>query len=215
MPEQSTSEQPSVAPAIGVVYILSNPAMDGFIKIGRIQGNTTNDVIRRMRDLDTTGVPLAFNCEYAAVVSDAGKVERALHEAFGEYRARSTREFFYKLAPHRVKAVLRLSALEEVTPAEDGYEPNEELPGSQTRRPSFNFRMVDIPVGAPLQWVDDPQIECTVADEKTYVLYEDQRWAISTLAGKLKGWKRPPAGPLYWLYEGETLQERRERFDQE
>ena len=195
------------------MYVLSNPAMDGYIKIGRVEGDTTDDVSRRMRDLDKTGVPLAFDCEYAAVVSDAKEVERALHEAFGDYRARSNREFFYNLAPHRVKAVLKLSALEEVTPSE-GDQTSDELPVRRGRRPSFNFRMVDIPVGASLQWADDLLIECKVADEKTYVLYENERWAISTLAGKLKGWKRTPAGPLYWLYEGETLQERRERFDQ-
>ena len=188
--------------------------MDGYIKIGRAEGKTDIDVRRRMKSLDTTGVPLAFNCEYAVVVRDAGEVERALHEAFGEYRARSTREFFYKLPPHRVKAVLKLCALNDVTPPEDG-EPNDELPSIQTKRPGFNFRMVRIPVGASLQWADDPQKECTVADEKTSVVYEGQQWAISTLAGKLKGWKRPPSGPQYWLYEGETLQERRERLDRE
>ena len=206
-------EQPLIGPSAGIVYVLSNPAMDGYIKIGRVQGNTTSDVTQRMRTLDTTGVPLAFDCEYAAVVSDAARVESALHNAFGDYRARSNREFFYRLAPHRVKAVLKLSALEEVTPTEDD-ELTEEVLVSRARRPSFNFRMVNIPVGAVLQWADDPQIECTVDDERTYVQYDDKRWAISTLARELKGWKRTPAGPLYWLYEGETLQERRERFDQ-
>ena len=52
--------------------------------------------------------------------------------------------------------------------------------------------------------------ERTVADEKAFVFREDQRWAVSTLAGKLKGWKRTLTGPLYWLYERGTLQERRD-----
>ena len=69
-----------------------------------------------MRQLDSTGVPRAFNCEYAAIVKDPYKIEQALHTAFGDFRVRANREFFENVAPFRVKAVLELFCIREVTP---------------------------------------------------------------------------------------------------
>ena len=93
------------------VYILTNEAMPGLVKIGM----TTTPVESRMLGLDSTGVPLPFECYYAARVDDMAKVERALHEAFGDHRVRKSREFF-RLDPYRAKVILELLATEDVTP---------------------------------------------------------------------------------------------------
>jgi len=87
------------------VYVLTNEAMPGYIKIG-ITERTIND---RILELDTTSVPLPFQCYYAARVSDHKKVERALHTAFGDSRVRKSREFF-TVDPFRVKAILEVIA---------------------------------------------------------------------------------------------------------
>ena len=68
--------------AEGIVYVLTNPAMPGMVKIGK----TGREVELRLNDLYTTGVPLPFECEYAARVLDMDKVEKAFHNAFGPYR---------------------------------------------------------------------------------------------------------------------------------
>jgi len=47
-----------------IVYLLTNPAMPGLIKIGR---TTRKDIKARMRELYTTGVPLPFECLSAKV----------------------------------------------------------------------------------------------------------------------------------------------------
>ena len=202
--------------ASGAVYVLSNEAMEGYIKIGRTDTPTIESVAQRVRNLDDTNMPLPFNCEHASAVEDAPTVEKALHEAFGDYRVRPKREFFYNLAPFRVIALLKPIAIEDVTPSSEHADATEDgkikVP---PRRPSFRFATVGIPDGATLQWADDPTIECQVDGDTTYVIYEGQRWAISTLAQKLKGWKRPPAGPEYFLYEDETLRERQRRMEQE
>ena len=96
------------------VYILTNESMPGYVKIGMTEKSVTS----RMLDLDTTGVPLPFQCYYAARVADHRKVEQALHVAFGGNRVRKSREFFM-VDPFRVKAVLELLAEEDVTPRED------------------------------------------------------------------------------------------------
>jgi len=60
--------------AAGIVYVLTNPAMPGMVKIGK----TGRDVEIRLSDLYTTGVPLPFECEYAVRVQDMDKVEKGL-----------------------------------------------------------------------------------------------------------------------------------------
>ena len=55
-----------------IVYILTNEAMPGLIKIGRTNG----EVSERVRQLDTTPIPLPFECFYAAEVTDADRVEK-------------------------------------------------------------------------------------------------------------------------------------------
>lgn len=79
-------------PSPGIVYILSNPAMPNIIKLGI---TTQEDVKLRMAQLYSTGVPLPFECVYAAKVSNFEKVEKALHTAFGPDRVNPKREFFW------------------------------------------------------------------------------------------------------------------------
>ena len=60
----------------GIVYILTSPAMPGLVKIGKTSRTSVHD---RLTQLYSTGLPLPFECEYAARVADAGAVEHALH----------------------------------------------------------------------------------------------------------------------------------------
>ena len=72
------------------VYILTNEAMPGYIKIGL----TDKPITERVLGLDNTSVAVPFQCYYAARVDDNQKIERALHTAFGDFRVRPNREFF-------------------------------------------------------------------------------------------------------------------------
>lgn len=65
--------------------------MPGYVKIGR-----TTNLEQRIRSLDTTGVPLPFECFYACTVNDSAFVEKQLHDAFLDHRVRSSREFYKK-----------------------------------------------------------------------------------------------------------------------
>ena len=51
----------------GIVYILTNEAMEGLIKIGK----TNTSVEQRIKELDNTSLPLPFQCFYAGEVHDA------------------------------------------------------------------------------------------------------------------------------------------------
>ncbi len=87
----------------GIVYVLKNEAMPRYITIGRAK-----DLKQSIACLDTTGIPLPFECFYARRVTDAAFVESRLHSAFAETRIRKSREFF-KALPERVKAALEIA----------------------------------------------------------------------------------------------------------
>ena len=101
-----------------IVYALTNPAMQGVVKIGMTD---RQDVQRRMGELYTTGVPLPFDCVIAREIEDreATKIERALHTAFGPYRINPSREFF-QVEPEQVEVLLRVMPGRDVTPQDAG-----------------------------------------------------------------------------------------------
>ena len=211
MTDDSTQE--TTQAATGIVYVLTNPAMEGYIKIGKTQGDSEQAVRARMRQLDVTGVPRAFTCEYAAVVDDYETVEKALHTGFGENRVRPNREFFEGIPPFRVKALLKLHTKKDVTP-DSPENPAQDEVERPPRAENFRFPMARVPLAATLLWADDPNITCTVDNDKNRVEYQGTRYTLSGLAKELRGGVASQ-GSLYWLYEGETLQERRERFTRE
>ncbi|HUD04200.1 MAG TPA: GIY-YIG nuclease family protein, partial [Candidatus Paceibacterota bacterium] len=150
----------------GVVYILTNEAMPGYVKIGK----TTTSVEQRMLELSrSSAVPLPFECYYAARVADVGKVEEAFHDAFGDHRINPRREFF-NIAPERVVAILKLLSLEEVTPSHNaGIESKEDavaIDVARKKRSAFNFKIVNIPIGAELNLARDEKITCLVAPDQ-------------------------------------------------
>ena len=96
----------------GIVYVLENAAMPGIVKIGK---TSRDSVEKRLKELYSTGVPVPFDCVYAARVTNEEEVERAFHDAFGPYRINPKREFF-EIESFQAIAVLRLVATDDVTP---------------------------------------------------------------------------------------------------
>jgi hypothetical protein len=191
---------------MSIVYILTNEAMPGYIKIGR----TDTSVEQRMRELDRTSVPLPFQCYYAARVPDDQKLERTLHTAFGDHRVRSNREFF-QLDPYRARVIIELLAVEDVTPRGDLFEDREsaEAVEKATRRTGrYSFTKYGVPVGAILEYAPDRSITAAVYDENTMIfdgqIVSPSRAAI--MANHMRGGTAiAMPGPLMWVYEGETL----------
>lgn len=74
----------------GYIYILSNPAMPGLLKIGF----TEISVRDRMIQLNTTGVPIPFELVHSVEVDHPQKVEAIIHKSLQEFRLGKNREFF-------------------------------------------------------------------------------------------------------------------------
>lgn len=183
--------------------------MPGYVKIGK-----TANLEQRIRDFDTTNIPLPFECFYACTVKDAAFVEKQLFDAFMDHRVRRNREFF-EISPQRVVAVLKLAEIENVTPKKDFVESQEDqqaLIQARSKRARFNFSMVDIPVGAELVFNRDENIKAKVIDNRS-IEFNGEVTSLSNSAQQILGYDYGVAGTDYWMYEGETLDERRRRFE--
>lgn len=200
---------------MSIIYILTNPAFEGYVKIGK-----TTNLKQRLRSLDNTSIPLPFRCTYAARVTNVDAAEKLLHDAFGDRRVRDNREFF-EIDPMRVISALKLAGGTKFTPADDiaedegGVEAADRSTRVQAR---FNFEMVDIPVGSVLNYYDDETITTTVQG-RNKVDFRGEVMSLSAAALVVIreagfNWKTAN-GPAYWVYDGETLPERRARMERE
>jgi len=194
-----------------IIYILINESMPGYVKIGKTTG-----LEQRVRDLSrASGVPLPFEVFYAVRVRDMHQTEKLIHDAFGDTRVAPNREFF-KIAPERVVAALKLAQIENVTPGEDFVDSPEEqiaLDKARKNRARFNFEMVKILPGSILTFTRDPEITCKVIDD-TQIEYNGVVKSLSDAAKSVLNVPYPVQGPVYWMYENETLDERRNRFEE-
>ncbi|MDF7801199.1 GIY-YIG nuclease family protein [Pontiellaceae bacterium B1224] len=78
------------AVTVGQVYVLSNPAMPGLLKIGA----TERSVQERVVELNGTGVPVPFEIEAVFDSANPLRDEQKVHQFLGENRLNSNREFF-------------------------------------------------------------------------------------------------------------------------
>lgn len=197
---------------MGIVYVLSNPAFDNYVKIGR-----TIDLEQRLKQLDNTSVPLPFRCVFAIKVEDEVSVEKLVHQAFADVRVRSSREFF-EIDAQRVIAALRLTNGEEVTPKSDiaeDMESIEALERTVAKRKTYSFADAKVDVGDVLSYSKDDNITAVVVADKK-IEFEGEIVSLSKAALILlhrEGytWKQAN-GWGYWMKDGETLGERVERF---
>ena len=199
----------------GIIYVLTNPAMEGYVKVGR-----TNNLIRRIRELDNTSTPLPFECVFAVEVDNPEEVELLLHDAFADGRTRSTREFF-EVNPERIISALRLTRGRDVTPGADIVEDEESrraLARTNKIREAFNFGMVGIVPGTMLTFIRDSSQTCEVLTNRA-VLFEGEETSLSgsaTILLQRSGWTSlSVAGPVYWCLDGESLSELRKRMEEE
>jgi hypothetical protein len=197
-----------------IIYILTNEAMPGYVKIGK----TSTNLEQRIRELsNSTSVPLPFTCFYACTVKDSTFVERQLHDAFDNDRINPRREFF-QISPERVVSALKLAEIENITPKKDIVDSKEDqhaLNQARTEmRSKFNFKMVNIPIGAELTFSRDESIKAKVIDNKS-IEFNNKTTSLSASASKILGYDYGVQGTAYWMFDGETLDDRRKRIENE
>ena len=188
---------------LGIVYVLTNAAMSGLVKIGK---TTQNDIKIRLDQLYSTGVPVPFECAYAAKVNDVTEVEKAFHCAFGPYRLNPKREFF-EIEPEQAIALLKLMAEEDVTPSiqeeadkvDQGAE--EATKKLKSRRPNLNFIEMGIPIGSTIEFIDTDKTASVISEKS--VSYEGNEYSLTKLTKELKGYVTAPCP--HWTFNGISL----------
>jgi hypothetical protein len=196
-----------------IVYILINQSMPETIKIG-----ITDNLERRIKELDNTSTPLPFECYYAVEVKDASKIEKKIHEGLDDKRIRQSREFF-NASPEQAKSILEIAEVmggKNVTPKNDIVETpqdKEALDRSRKVRKRFNFAMINIPPKTILEFAKDKTIICEVFDD-TQIKFRDKITSLSDAAFIILtemgyDWTAVQ-GPRWWLYNGKSLSDLRD-----
>lgn len=193
-----------------IVYILKNESMPEYIKIGFTHG----DVKERLKQLDRTGTPLPFEVYYAATVENAEKEEKWLHSVFADRRARESREFFKMNPEYATLALKRVEIKEEKIDSGLTKEQEKEVDEAKERRSRFHFAQYGIPVGSKLTFTRDSNIVAEVV-ENDKIKVGEKTGSLSTFAMELLGYQRRPQGTLYFEYDGEILDDRRRRMDEQ
>ena len=191
----------------GIVYLLTNPAMPGLVKIGK---TTRDDPKVRMSELYSTGVPVPFECVKAVKVEDEAAIESALHTAFGPSRVNSQRESFEIDA---VQALVLLDQLgtEDVTPqinAENETIDKQSRDAAKrliSRRPNLNFDEMSIPPGSILQSTNTEDTVEVSGPKK--VIFRGTEMSLTRATRDLLGLSYSVQPTPHWRFNGELLQD--------
>lgn len=199
----------------GYVYILTNPSMPEYVKIG-----STKDLKQRLNQLDTTGVAMPFE-PYFTVGTEKYKIlEKVMHrelDKLTDTRARNNREFF-KIRPEDAKDLLL-----NVSELLDDRETNDF--GNKTESDFINadgiikpmsspttFAMLGIPIGTELMPVTNAYPKVTTIDDKNLVRLENgEEKTISRAA--VDATNHPRNGFQCYKYNSKTLSDIRKSMD--
>jgi hypothetical protein len=182
----------------GMVYVLTNAAMPGMVKIGMTDANERV----RMDQLYTTGVPVPFDCAVAKRVENAVGLERALHVAFGPNRVNPRREFF-NVSVEQVRAIIDIFPGVLLTDAEAVTEaalPEESASAERlkkSRKPNLNWREMGIPNGAILHFLEADET-ATVLDERK-VLFRGEEMYLTGATKVALGLDYAVRPTYYWM----------------
>lgn len=188
--------------AKGYIYIFTNPALNGMVKIG-----FASDVERRRKELSTTALPYDYEV-YATYETNGNLEDKKLHKLIDnlnpDLRVSKSREFFI-MTP--VEAYELLEAIALISGTKDKLKRMVQ-PGNASqqaiRRPPINFAKCGIPIGAVLVSTDDPTQSVTVVAERK-VEYNNEITSLSAVAQQIKGTKYPAQGPMYFTYNGKLV----------
>ena len=196
----------------GIVYVLTNSAMPGLVKIGM---TTRDSVDARMKELYSTGVPVPFECAYACEVSssDCVKIENALHTAFAPNRVNANREFF-SISPRQAIAILELFNRKDIT-QEISNEIENDLTlddkvaidkSKSIRRPPLNYKEMGIPEGTKLIYANDPSISVIVCGDRR-IMFQGVECSLTHATKQILGITHSIQPTRYWLCENRNLQD--------
>ncbi len=193
--------------SLNIVYVLTNSAMPGLVKIGY---TTQDDANSRIGQLYTTGVPVPFELHYACKVQNAEEVEKALHIAFSPQRINPRREFF-KIEPEQAIAILKLLHTEDATEEIDQQPTNldqESVNAAEqlkSKRPRMSFSEMGIPVGSVLHSVHGDSVATVSSSRK--IKFNGAEVSLMAATQQVLGIDYSIQPSPHWTYQGKLLKD--------
>lgn len=202
-------------PKIGYVYIFTNPSMPDYIKIGY-----TNNLKRRLNDLDTTGVAMPFEPYFTVKTEKYEVLEKVIHrelDKLTDSRVRKNREFF-KIRPEIARDLL-LNISELLDDKEIDNFGNETANDARNADGSIKpmsspttFAMLGIPIGSELEPITTKYPKVTTINDINLVQLENgERKTISRAVVDITGTSRN--GFMCYKFNNEILSDIRKRLD--
>ena len=221
----------------GLVYILTNPCLDGWVKIGMTE---RNDIDRRLKELNTpTNLPLSYRCYATYEVEQPLEVEKRIHSIIDRIddtlhareqleNGRIREREFFKISPETAYGIFKdIAALRNDTDNLKLYRPTqeqsqeEEIAETRTKRSNNSFKLLNIAVGEEIYFLHDESIVARVVNDRNKIEYENEVYSVTALAQKLlierHGWSEDlhVNGWRYFTKNGLTLSDLRDRIENE
>lgn len=221
----------------GIVYILINPCLDGWVKIGMTE---RNDIDRRLKELNTpTNLPLSYRCYATYEVEQPLEVEKRIHSIIDRIddtlharekleNGRIRKREFFKISPETAYGIFKdIAALRNDTDNLKLYRPTqeqsqeEEIAEARTKRSNNSFKLLNIDVGEEISFLQDENAVAKVINDKNKIEYEGEIYSVTALARKLlierHGWSEDlhVNGWRYFTKNGLTLSDLRDRIENE
>ena len=212
----------------GVIYILTNPSFPEYVKIGY-----ADDIDKRLKQLNRSEcTPFAFrvyatyevnsrlsDLKIHSIIDKLNPNLRSIENFNGQKRVRE----FYAMAPEDAYSILEAIAeihgctesLKLVTPSAEealAEETAKEVDTEHTEKASnFSFFKCQIAVGEQIEYAYDPSITAIVVGDRA-IEYNGTTVSLTALAKLLTGKKYAIAGPKFFKYKGEWLNDIRDRL---
>ncbi len=211
----------------GIVYILTNPSMPDWVKIGYTDKDDMKDRLNSMNKL--TEIPLSFRVYAILRTDDPQAVEQSIHKIMDsinpsiralEKRLKGrdrVREFFLISAERAFSVLQEIAKIKNikeeliiVTPSHDELLEEEIV---RERRGRITFNQLKVPIGTELYFIKDDTVKCKTTNNRNTVEFKNDERTLSNLASELLGYNAN--GYRYFLFDGESLSDRRIRMDKE
>lgn len=219
----------------GLVYILTNPCLDGWVKIGMTQ---RNDIERRLKELNApTNIPLSYRCYATYEVDNPAEVEKRIHSLIDRIddslhareqleNGRIREREFFKISPEAAYGIFKdIAILRNDVEKLTLYTPTlsqsqeQEFAERRTKRSNNSFKLLNIEVGEEITFLYDDNIKATVLNEKNQIEYDGEFYSVTALACKILVEKYAWSDNLHvngWRFftkEGVTLSDLRDRIE--
>ena len=185
----------------GIVYILTNPCLDGWVKIGMTE---RNDIERRLKELNTpTNIPLSYRCYAVYEVDNPSEVEKNIHSIIDriDYSLHAREQLengrirereFFKISPETAYGIFKdisnlrgdFDSLKWDKPTCDEMK-ELEIAENKSKRANSSFKLLNIAVGEKIAFLYDDNIEAEVIDEKNHIKYDGDKYTVTGLASKI------------------------------